>query len=144
MATIGLDCNIILDGTGYWVEPDTFSMARPRVRSAVSNRTAASGSAGAGERYVDLGPGKREWSFIIAAFQAIRDYAGNPIATTGQTYRDALHTSYQKVNTTLSFTDPQGSVWTVHFDHLVEDIENVRAQADGELQYHMHVLLVEA
>jgi len=32
-----------------------------------------------------------------------------------------------------SVTDPTGTAWTVHFDHLAEILENVRAQADGEL-----------
>jgi hypothetical protein len=91
-----------------------------------------------------MGPGKREWSFIVVAFQAMRTYAGQFVSSTGQQYRDALHTSYQKVNTTLAFTDPQGSSWTVRFDDLIEEIADVRAQTDGELQYYLHVLLIEA
>ena len=62
MATIGLDCQLILDGTGYFIEPQSYSMARPRVRSSTYNRVPANAAthAGAGERYVDQGPGKRE------------------------------------------------------------------------------------
>jgi len=91
-----------------------------------------------------MGPGKREWRFIVVAFQAIRTYAGVSVASTGQQYRDALHASYGKVNTTLSYTDPQGVVWSVRFDDLVEEIADIRAQPDGELQYYLHVTLTEA
>lgn len=144
MPTLGLDCHIILDGTGYWIDPNAYHMIRQRNRRAVSNRTPASGSAGAGQRYIDLGPGKREWQIAVICYQAIHDYAGNPVSSTGQQYRDALHTSYQKVNTTLSYTDPSGAAWTVHFDHLEEHIIDVRAQADGEIQYLCTIILIEA
>jgi hypothetical protein len=144
MATVGLDCHLILDGQGYWVDPESFAMARPRVRSAQHTATAAAGTAGAGERYVDLGPGKREWRFTIVATNAMRDYAGRAVATTGQQYRDALHASYQKVNATLTFVDLLGAVWTVRFDELTEEILDVRGQADSALQYLCHVVLVEA
>lgn len=149
MPTIGLDCNVILDGTGYLIQPDSFAMVRARVRRADRNRVAAistlngSGS-GVGERYLDLGPGKREWHFIIPAFSAMRTLAGQAISSTGQQIRNALHASYEKVNTPLSFTDPVGSVWSVRFDHLEEGLVNVRAQADGQLQYILHVTLIEA
>lgn len=139
---------IILDGQGYWIDPESFTMTRPRIRRADLTKTAATQAAGYGvgvpERYVDLGPGKRQWTFVVQAFQAMRDYAGNTVTTTGQAYRDALHTSYEKVNTSLSFTDPNGHAWTVRFDHLQEIMAFVRAQADGELNYHLHVTLVEA
>ncbi len=144
MPTIGLDCQIILDGTGYFVDPETYVMVRARVRAAQLTKQPASGSAGAGERYLDQGPAKRQWTLVIQAYQTIRDYAGNLPALTGQQYRDALHASYQKINTTLLFTDPQGTTWSVHFDHLEEQIVFVRAQTDGELQYHLHIVLIEA
>jgi hypothetical protein len=147
MPTIGLDCHLILDGAGYWTDPVSYSLHRPRVRAATHNRTAATigpPGAGVGERYVDMGPGKREWKFTIPAFQAMRDYAGRVISSTGQAYRDSLHASYNKVNTTLSFTDPQGAAWTVRFDDLLEDLDDIRSQADGQIQYFMHVTLVEA
>lgn len=144
MATIGLDCQLILDGQGYFIEPSSFVVTRPRVRSAQHNRQVAVGGNGAGERYIDTGPGKREWAFTIIAYQAIRDYAGREVSFTGQQYRDALQTSYNKVNTTLAFTDPQGTSWTIRFDDLIEEIADVRAQGDGELQYLCHVTLVEA
>lgn len=144
MPTIGTDCMLILDGQGYWVDPASFTVRRPRVRAAQHNRTTASGSSGAGERYVDFGPGKREWRFTVLAYQAIRDYAGQPVTTTGQQYRDALHASYAQLNTELAFTDPNGTNHSVRFDGLAERIADVRAQVDGQLQYRVTVILVEA
>lgn len=144
MPTIGTDCMLILDGQGYWIDPTSYKVTRPRVRSAQHNRQIASGDVGAGERYVDFGPGKREFHFTVLAYQSIRDYAGNLVTTTGQAYRDALHASYAKVNTTLSYTDPAGTAWTVRFDGLAESIADVRAQTDSRLQYLIAVLLVEA
>jgi hypothetical protein len=148
VATIGLDCMLILDGAGYWIDPESFTMIRPRVRRADLTKTAATQAAGYGvgvpERYVDLGPGKRQWVFIVQAFGAMRDYSGADVLSTGQQYRDALHTSYEKVNTALGFTDPNGHAWNVRFDHLQEIVEFVRSQTDGELNYHLHVTLVEA
>lgn len=135
---------LILDSQGYWIEPASYSVRRPRVRTAQHNRTIASGGAGAGERYVDFGPGKREFHFTVLAYQSIRDYTGSLVATTGQEYRDALHTSYEKVNEELAFTDPQGQSWTVKFDALAESIPDVRSQTDGQIQYLLAVVLVEA
>lgn len=143
MPTVGLDCQIILDGSGYWIEPDSYQLIRQRIRRSVSNRVPG-GAVGAGERYVDLGPGKREWAMTLACYQAMRDYAGAFLSQTGQQQRDALHASYNKVNTTLPFTDPAGVAWQVHFDHLQETIADLRAQPDGQLQYLCHVVLVEA
>lgn len=144
MPTIGTDCMLILDGQGYWIEPDSYAVRQPRVRSAQHNRVIASGSAGAGERYVDFGPGKREFSFHVLAYGSIRDYAGNLVTTSGQAYRDALQASYEKVNTVLSFTDPAGASWSVRFDGLAERIADVRSQTDSRLQYILAVVLVEA
>lgn len=145
MPTIAQDCQVILDGTGYFIEPQSYVMDRPRVRKADYTRQPAAAGAGVGERYVDFGPGKREWTFTVVAYQAIRKYDGTFVALSGQQYRDALHASYQKVNTTLQFTDPLGTVWTVHFDNLAETIIDVRQQADNEsLQYLCTVALVEA
>ncbi|MGI8825261.1 MAG: hypothetical protein ACR2JC_06420 [Chloroflexota bacterium] len=146
MATIGLDCQLILDGTGYFIEPDSYHMVRSRVRASTANVLAANPVThfGVGERYVDQGPGKRVWSFAVLAWQAIDTYAGQRVVTTGQQYRGALHASYEKVATPLTFTDPNGLSWSVHFDHLEEIIDDVRAQTDTALQYTMSVELVEA
>jgi hypothetical protein len=146
MATVGTDCQIILDGTGYFIEPTSYSVARPRVRRADLTGVVAnpvSPGAGAGERYIDRGPGKRVFSFIVVAFAAMLDYAGNPVPLTGQQYHDALQTSYNRVNTTLAFTDPAGHVWTVRFDDLAEQLVDIRSQTDA-LQWYLSVTLVEA
>ena len=146
MPTIGLDCMLIIDGNGFWIEPSTYLVKRPRVRSAALNRTIAAGGLGVGERNVDFGPAKREWLFTVIAFQAMKDYAGRVIGltTTGQQYHDQLVASYEKVNTILVFTDPKGTNWNVRFDELSEELGDVRAQPDGELQYFMNVVLREA
>jgi hypothetical protein len=144
MPTIGLDCMLILDGNGFWIEPSTYIVRRPRVRSAALNRTIASGGLGVGERNVDFGPAKREWLFTVVAFQAIKDYAGRTVTTTGQAYRDQLTASYEKVNTILVFTDPHSITWNVRFDNLEEELGDVRAQPDSELQYFLNVILREA
>lgn len=147
MPTIGTDCQIILDGTGYWVEPASYRVLRPRVSRADLTGQAANPVApgsGAGMRYVDRGPGKREWQFIVACFNNMTTYAGTSVVTTGQQFHDALQSSYNKINTVLTFIDPAGASWSVRFDDLVVDLEDVRAQGDGELQYYCHVTLVEA
>ena len=146
MPTIGTDCQIILDGQGYFLEPASFTVKRPRVRRADLTGTSAnpvSPGYGAGERYIDRGPGKREWDFILVCFNNMQSYAGQPINFTGQQYHDALVTSYNKVNTGLAFTDPIGTAWTVRFDDLVEELSDVRGQVDG-CQWYMHVTLIEA
>ena len=62
MATIGLDCQLILHGTGYFIEPASFVVTRPRVRRAQHTRQVAVGGNGAGERYIDTVPGKAMWT----------------------------------------------------------------------------------
>jgi hypothetical protein len=146
MPTIGTDCQIVLDGTGYWLEPAHYTVARPRVRRADLTGVSAnpvSPGYGAGEKYMDRGPGKREWKFIVVCFNSMNTYAGTAISTTGQQFRDALVASYNKVATQLSFTDPGGVTWSVWFDDLVEDVADLRSQTGG-IQYYMHVTLIEA
>jgi hypothetical protein len=58
MATIGVDAQVIIDGAGYFIEPHTYVMHRLRIRRATIVK-------GGGERYVDLGPGKREWHMTL-------------------------------------------------------------------------------
>jgi len=41
---------------------------------------------------------------------------------TWKIYRDTLIASYEKVSTTLAFTDPHGSTWSVRFDDLTEEL----------------------
>ncbi len=146
MPTTGTDCQLILDGAGYFIEPASYKVGRARIRRADLTGQAASSvgpGAGAGERYVDRGPGKREFTFIVVAFNNMLTYASTPITTTGQQFHDLLQTSYNKVNTQLGFTDPTNTTWSVWFDDMVEEISDVRGQIDG-IQYYLHVTLVEA
>lgn len=146
MPTIGVDCQIILDGIGYWIEPAHYEVSRPRVRRSDLTGLTANPVApgyGAGETYIDRGPGKREWKFIVVCFNNMVTYAGATIATTGQQFHDDLVTSYNKVNTQLSFTDPGGNTFNVWFDDLVEDIADIRSQSGG-IQWYCHCTLIEA
>jgi hypothetical protein len=146
VATIGTDCQLIVDGIGYWIEPSSYQLTRPRVRRADMTGQAASPvgpGAGAGERYIDRGPGKRDWKFIVVAFNNLTKYDGTVQVTSGQAIHDTLQTSYNKVNTVLVYNDPNSIAWNVRFDDLVEQIVDVRSQIDG-IQYYLHVTLVEA
>jgi hypothetical protein len=146
LSTIGVDCEIILDGTGYFVKPGTFKMKQPRVRKATVR-------ADGGESYVDLGPGKRTWSLVILCLNDMLKYDGTLTGTSGQQYRDALRTSYSNsTGTTIQFTDPlNGSPVAVHFDNYAEVIYDLHIQevslslgsAPG-LSYEAAITLVEA
>jgi len=134
MATVGLDCQVVLDGVGYWIEPHSYRIHRPRLRMA--NVTS-----GGGERYVDAGPGKRVWSFTVLAVNDLLRYDGRPTAWTGQQYRDELAASYAKSGA-LQFVDPHGVAWSVHFDDLVETLPDLRTQLTSP-SYLLDVELVE-
>lgn len=146
MSTIGVDCEVVLDGIGYFVVPGTYRMKQPRIRKAT---TRADGS----ESYVDLGPGKRVWSMIILCKNDTIKYDGSPTGLTGQQYRDALRMSYMSsVGTTLNFTDPQnGTAVLVHFDSYAEMIHDLHTQqiplsigASAGLSYEVALELIEA
>lgn len=146
MATIGYDCHVILDGTGYWIKPDSFTLKQPRIRKTTVR-------ADAGESYIDLGPGRREWSMTVLCINDLLKYDGTSTGTTGQQYRDALKTSYTgSVGTTINFTDPlSGSAIAVHFDSYEESIRDLHSQiislatsgANGA-SYEVKIVLVEA
>jgi hypothetical protein len=121
MPTIGTDCEIILDSSGYFIKPGTFRMKQPRVRKAVVR-------ADNGESYVDLGPGKRIWSMIVLSKNDTVKYDGSSAGQTGQQIRDQLRTSYATVAAALSFTDPIGTVLSVHFDSYAEIIVDLHTQ----------------
>jgi hypothetical protein len=135
MATIGQDCHVILDGQGFWLKAQSYERKQARVRKGSIRQDGS-------EAYVDLGPGKHVWRFTVLAFDRLRDFSGATVATTGQQYRDALWSSYAKINTTLAFTDPAGTAWTVHFDNLDEYIPSLRSQLTGT-GYELDVELVE-
>jgi hypothetical protein len=123
MATIGIDCELILDGTGYFVKPDTYHMKQPRIRKATVR-------ADGGLSYVDLGPGKRAWTMVILCANDLLRYDGTPTGLTGQQYRDALRTSYHNVTgTSIQFSDPISiASIAVHFDTYNELVLDLHSQ----------------
>ncbi|GAC1363790.1 MAG: hypothetical protein NVS2B12_20230 [Ktedonobacteraceae bacterium] len=146
MATIGVDCELILDGTGYFIKPGSYSVKQPRIRRA-SYR--ADGSLA----YIDLGPGKRTWSMTILARNELLRYDGTAVNLTGQQYRDALHNSYiNNTGTTINYIDPlNGSANTVHFDNYQERINDLHSQIIGPatggspgVSYEINIELLEA
>lgn len=146
MATIGLDCELIIDGTGYFVKPGSYAVKQPRIRKATVR-------ADAGESYIDLGPGRREWLMTILCLNDLVKYDGTPTGQTGEQYRDALRASYTgSVGTTINFTDPlSGAAIPVHFDSYEETIRDLHSQiislATGGAagaSYEVKIVLVEA
>lgn len=146
MATIGVDCQLILDGTGYFVKPGSYHMKQPRLRKVVAR---ADGDIS----YVDLGPGRRTWSIVILCKNDLLRYDGTPAGLTGQQYRDALRTSYSNsVGSTILYSDPlNSSPVAVHFDAYQEIIYDLHSQqvplATGSspaLSYEVQIELVEA
>lgn len=144
MAQIGVDCHLIIDGTGYFVLPHSYEMMQPRVRKATVR-------ADGGESYVDLGPGKRVWKMVILAINDLLKYDGTPTGTNGQGYRDALRTSYAQVGTTIQYTDPVGTIIAVHFDSYAEKAIDLHSQVislttggAAALSYLVAIELVEA
>lgn len=146
MATIGQDCEVILDATGYFVKPGTYQMQQSRLRKITIR-------ADGGESYVDLGPGRRNWSLVILCLNDLLRYDGHPTGLTGQQYRDALRTSYlNSVGTTIQFQDPLNSTAVaVHIDRYSERVYDLHFQqislatggAPG-LSYEVALDLVEA
>lgn len=122
MATIGLDCEIVLDGTGYFVQPASFQLRQPRIRKATVRADGA-------ESYVDLGPGKRRWSMVILCFNELTRYDGSLTGISGQQYRDALRTSYlSSVGSTIILNDPINGSINVHFDAYSERVNDLHTQ----------------
>jgi hypothetical protein len=146
MPTIGVDCEIILDGTGYFIKPGSYQVKQPRIRHATYR---ADGSLA----YIDLGPGKRTWSMIILARNELLRYDGTPSGSSGQQYRDALHTSYiATIGATINFTDPlNGTPIAVHFDAYEERIIDLHSQiislasgGSSAASYEISIELLEA
>ncbi len=132
---VGLDCQVALDGVGYWIEPRGYRARRPRLRKATV-------TAGGGEVYVDAGPGKRVWTFTVLALNGLTRYDGRPTGLSGSDYRDALAAAYAKIGP-LPFVDPRGAAWNVHVDDLVETLPDGRVGLDAPA-YLLRVELVEA
>lgn len=145
MATIGLDCEIILDGTGYFVLPASFQLRQPRIRKTTVRADGA-------ESYVDLGPGKRSWSMVILCFNELTCYDGSLTGISGQQYRDALRTSYLgSAGSTIVLKDPLNGSSNVHFDAYSERVNDLHTQitslmTGGSLaaSYEVSIELVEA
>jgi hypothetical protein len=135
MPTLGVDCQIILDGHGYFVEPRTYAMKRIRVRKSVITK-------GGQERYTDSGPGKRTWHMILLCLNQLVDYTGQPLPSTGLALRNQLVASYGSL-ATVAFTDLDGISYTVHFDDYEEQVRDPRTQLTSP-SYHVAVVLVEA
>ena len=146
MPTLGIDCEIILDGTGYFVKPGTYVMKQPRIRKSTLR-------ADGGTSYVDLGPGKRTWSITLLCRNDITRYDDMPSSLTGQQYRDALRASYlASVGTTVLFNDPiTTTAIAVHIDAYSEHVLNLHTQqvplstgGPSGLSYEVTLELVEA
>src|SRR6266852_906394 len=145
MATIGLDYEIILDGTGYFIKPGSYAVKHPRIRKATVR-------ADGGESYIDLGPGRREWSMIVLCLNDLLKYDGTSTGKTGQQYRDTLKASYTgSVGSTINFTDPlNGSAIAVHFDSYEETVRDLHSQiisaatgGSAGASYEVRIVLVE-
>ena len=137
MATIGVDCQIVLDGTGYFLEPNSYTLSWPRIRRATYMLDGE-------ERYTDLGPGKCEWKMVALCLNELTDYGGRPLGVSGSAMRNALRVSYGRVSTILSYLDLDGGSYQVHFDHLDEQVRDPRTQIRGGVSYHLGLVLVEA
>lgn len=146
MATIGYDAEVIIDGTGYFVKPASYTLKQPRIRKATVR-------ADGGESYIDLGPGRREWSMTILCLNDLQKYDGTPTGMTGEQYRDALRASYTgSVGTTINFVDPlSGSAIAVHFDSYEETIRDLHSQiialatgGSAGASYEVKIVLLEA
>ncbi len=138
----GLDCEIVLDGTGYFLQPTSYLMRQPRL-SRASYR--ADGSLA----YIDLGSGKRSWSMTVLACNDLVRYDGTLTGMSGQQYRDALRASdLTTPGTTLSDSDPLAGVpLLVHFIHYEERILDLHSQllalASGGPSTASYVIAIE-
>ena len=143
---IGIDCELLLDGTGYFVKAGSYTMKQPRIRKSTVR-------ADGGTSYVDLGPGKREWRMTLLCKNDLLRYDGLSTGITGQQYRDAVRTSYlNSVGTTVLFSDPISStVIAVHIDSYMEIVSDLHTQqvalsigSSNGLSYEVTIELVEA
>lgn len=146
MATIGFDCDIMLDSVGYFIKPGTYQMKIPRIRKMTTR-------ADGGLSYIDMGPGKRTWSFVVLCLNDLQRYDGGVTGLTGQDYRDALRAAYDSATgSSLLYIDPLDlAAIPVHFDHYEERVLNIHGQqvmlATGGtpgLAYEVEIALVEA
>lgn len=144
--SIGVDCEFLLDGTGYFAKPGSYSMKQPRIRKATTR-------ADGGLSYVDLGPGRRTWSIVVLCKNDLLRYDGTPTGMTGQQYRDALRASYvNSTGTTVQYVDPlNASPIAVHIDSYAETVFDLHSQqvalatgGSAGLSYEVTIELIEA
>ncbi len=143
MPTIALDCQIILDGNGYFVQPGGYKMTRPRVAIRTKTRGPALPNQPVPTRWTDRGPDQRVWVLKIVAFNTLKTYDGHPLSLTGQQIRENLRTSYNRTAQILQFTDPNKDDYQVVFGEYVEEIHDLRTQITG-LEYIITATLIEA
>jgi len=161
MPTIGFDCQIILDGSGYFVAPGTYAMTRPKQAVILKTRGTppavpppASGvapgvvapaprSGGVPVTVLDRGPNQRVWKMDVLCLNSLKRYDGSGMGAIGQRLREQLHASYEKVATILDFADPEGYVYQVVVTDLVEKIADLRTQVLG-IDYVVTITLTEA
>ncbi len=146
MPTIGYDCEVVIDGNGFFLKPGSYTLKQPRIRRATVR-------ADGGELYIDLGPGRREWSMIVLCVNDLLKYDGSSTGLSGQQYRDALRASYTgSVGSTINFTDPlNGGAVAVHFDSYEETVRDLHSQViaaatggSAGASYEVKIVLMEA
>jgi len=166
MPQLGFDCQIVLDGTGYFVAPSTYAMTRPKkgltitpvrglppstvtlpplpktpIAKGAPIPDAADG--GSPVKILDRGPSQRVWKFDVLCANTLHRYDGSALGAIGQQLHDALHKSYGKVAAALDFTDPAGLTFQVAFTELIDRIEDLRTQILG-VDYVCTTTLTEA
>src|SRR5436305_985504 len=106
---IGSNCEVIIDGTGYFIVPESYIIKQPRISK---EQYRADGTLS----YVDIGAGKREFLMMILAKNDLYGYDGVLTGVSGQTYRDNLRSSYtSNIATTIVFKDPTNTSINVYF-----------------------------
>src|SRR5579884_2393022 len=148
MPTLGYDCQVVLDGTGYFVEPGSYQMKPPNLPPpsrpvAPSLPTEPAKTGGVPVRILDRGPNQRIWTMNLLCLNTLKRADGTAMGPIGQQLRDALHHSYEQVATLLDFLDPNGYAYRVAFTDLTERVADLRTQLLG-IDYVIGVVLTEA
>lgn len=122
MATIGVDCEVIIDGNGYFIVPESYIIKQPRISK---EQYRADGTLS----YVDIGPGKREFLMTVLAKNDLYKYDGTLTGTSGETYRSNLRSSYtSNIAATIVFKDPTNTSINVYFKNYQEKILDLKSQ----------------
>lgn len=163
---IGHDCQIILDGNGYFVEPGTYKMVRPRRAyfGAVMGTPAATvgptapvttgkpsysppklpteKTGTAPVRLLDRGPAQRVWTMNLLCTNSLKRYDGSALGPLGQQLRDQLQHSYETIPNTLWLQDLDGYHYQVSMTLYTETVADLRTQNLG-VDYTVAVELTE-